>query len=309
MIMSKMFAFGCSFTGYKWPTWADILGCEYSYYENWGRSGAGNQYIFNCLIEAATHISKDDHVYIMWSTVVREDRWRDGKWHTVGNIYNQDTYDDGYVKYVDPTGNFIRDCYLIRAARLLLESIGCKYTFMSMMPLNKFDELEQQSFIDKMRDELIIRSTKQKYAYEFKHMKPSVFETVYNSNWGSRKKDLITEPLIDSSLEKWNTIKGSDWPTWELMISMHIPRISASIMDEICSMYGAPNWNTFINEKMYILENIDHHPTPILHLEYLQKVLDFKISDSTIKKVHTAHDALLVGKKYWGEFKKNKKNI
>ena len=307
--MSKMFAFGCSFTAYGWPTWADILGSEYGYYENWGHSGAGNQYIFNSLIEASTHISKDDHVYIMWSTVVREDRWRGGKWHTPGSIYKQTIYDDGYVKYVDPTGNFIRDCYLIRAARMVLENIGCKYTFMSMMPLDQFKEHPDQSFIDKMRDELKIRSTKRKYAYEFKVMKPSVFETVYSSNWDSRKKDLVSKQLMDASVEKWNTIKGSDWPTWKSMITMNIPTVTASMMDEICSMYGAPNWNTFINEKMYVLESIDQHPTPILHLEYLQKVLDVKLSDATIQKVLQSNTNLHAGLDCWRGFKKNTKNI
>ena len=50
--MSRLFTFGCSFTSYHWPTWADILGREYDYFENWGRSGGSNQFIFNSLIEA-----------------------------------------------------------------------------------------------------------------------------------------------------------------------------------------------------------------------------------------------------------------
>ena len=311
--MIKMFAFGCSFTDYTWPTWADILGVEYGYYENWGKCGAGNQYIFNSLIEASNHISKNDHVYIMWTTVVREDRWRAGRWWTPGSIYNQNIYDDGYVKYVDPTGNFIRDCYLIRAARIILEKIGCKYTFMSMMPLDQFKEYSHQSFLDNMRNELRIRSNKRKYAYEFKSMKPSVFETVFNSRWLTRKKDLFTRQSLDSldlSFEKWKTVKGADWPTWESMITMNLPHIPAFIMDEICSMYDAPDWNTFINEKMYISVDVDQHPTPILHLEYLQKVLDVKLSDATIQKVHQSNTNLHAGLDCWHGFNnKHKKNI
>lgn len=35
--MTRLFTFGCSFTKFFWPTWADILGQEFDYYENWGR--------------------------------------------------------------------------------------------------------------------------------------------------------------------------------------------------------------------------------------------------------------------------------
>ena len=42
----RLIVFGCSFTDYAWPTWADIiaydLGCEY---ENWAQGGGGNQQI------------------------------------------------------------------------------------------------------------------------------------------------------------------------------------------------------------------------------------------------------------------------
>ena len=46
----RIFAFGCSLTQYFYPTWADILIHHYksegtTIGENWGRSGAGNQYI------------------------------------------------------------------------------------------------------------------------------------------------------------------------------------------------------------------------------------------------------------------------
>ncbi len=40
----RLITFGCSFTDYSWPTWADIiardLDCEY---ENWAIGGGGNQ--------------------------------------------------------------------------------------------------------------------------------------------------------------------------------------------------------------------------------------------------------------------------
>jgi len=49
--MSRLFAFGCSFTNYSWSTWADCLAPEFDYFENWGQSGAGNDFIFNSVME------------------------------------------------------------------------------------------------------------------------------------------------------------------------------------------------------------------------------------------------------------------
>ena len=50
----NLYTFGCSMTSYSWPTWADILGKEFDYYENWGRGSAGNLYIFESVIECLT---------------------------------------------------------------------------------------------------------------------------------------------------------------------------------------------------------------------------------------------------------------
>ena len=47
MKFKRAFVFGCSFTQYYWPTWADILGREFNKFENWGQCGGGNQFIFN----------------------------------------------------------------------------------------------------------------------------------------------------------------------------------------------------------------------------------------------------------------------
>ena len=70
----RLFTFGCSFTKYIWPTWADILGREYKEFYNYGMSGGGNLFIFDSLIEAiAKHnINKDDTVIIIWTNVTRD---------------------------------------------------------------------------------------------------------------------------------------------------------------------------------------------------------------------------------------------
>ena len=58
----RTFAFGCSLTQYFYHTWADILIHHYKQEgatvgENWGRSGAGNQYISTRLLRHIPNIS------------------------------------------------------------------------------------------------------------------------------------------------------------------------------------------------------------------------------------------------------------
>ena len=45
-----LYTFGCSFTKYVWPTWADLLLSQVDG-ENWGMCGGGNKFIFETLME------------------------------------------------------------------------------------------------------------------------------------------------------------------------------------------------------------------------------------------------------------------
>jgi len=48
----RFFAFGCSFTQYHWPTWANIISKEFKESYNYGQVGAGNFFIYQSLMEA-----------------------------------------------------------------------------------------------------------------------------------------------------------------------------------------------------------------------------------------------------------------
>tara|TARA_E500000318_G_scaffold63037_1_gene58357 strand:- start:882 stop:1571 length:690 start_codon:yes stop_codon:yes gene_type:complete len=73
----RLFTIGCSFTKYKWKTWADHLGEYYTEYYNFGRPGAGNKYIMTELTEKILQydINSNDRVAICWSSMTREDRY------------------------------------------------------------------------------------------------------------------------------------------------------------------------------------------------------------------------------------------
>ena len=68
---NRFFAFGCSFTLYKWPTWADYLyaGGIAETYENWALPGGSNDFIFHSLIECDSlrGITSEDLVIFGWS--------------------------------------------------------------------------------------------------------------------------------------------------------------------------------------------------------------------------------------------------
>ena len=248
--MSRLFTFGCSFTSYKWPTWADILGKEFSYYENWGRSGAGNHYIFNALNEciARNAITTTDTVIVMWTNVMREDRYINHLWNTPGNIYTQNMYDSQFIKkFVDTRGCLIRDLAFIQSSKLILDFIGCKYIFTSMVPI----DTPNQYFDTKIKDDNDVLLC---YNTTIKHIRPSVFESIFNSNWNSRpyySKDCQDEKL------RWSSVAGISWPKFEDYI-LNI-QINSTIKKEI--------------DTMFKLHRSDFHPTPLEHLEYINKII------------------------------------
>jgi hypothetical protein len=133
--MSRLFAFGCSFTNYRWSTWADCLAPEFDYFENWGQSGAGNHYIFNSIMEADQrhHFGAGDTVVVCWTNVMREDRYTD-RWQTLGNITTCPIYNPEYVRdAITERGCLIRDIALIKVtANFLHNCTGVTAKFLSM---------------------------------------------------------------------------------------------------------------------------------------------------------------------------------
>jgi len=138
----RVFAFGCSMTQYGWPTWADIYGSVAENFYNYGRSGAGNQFIANQLVEATLryNIGEGDKVILMWSTESRIDSYKNDGWRTPGNIYNQDEYSDDIVNLFCPRGWHIRDFATIKMTEEFLKNLGCEYFIGAMQKFTEVDE-------------------------------------------------------------------------------------------------------------------------------------------------------------------------
>jgi hypothetical protein len=131
----RFFAFGCSFTNYKWPTWADIIGKDIELYVNWGQLGAGNYFIFNSIIEADAryNFTKDDLIIIFWSIKEREDRYVGNKWEHTSPYNVESKYGREWASnyYFDNRNYLIRDLSLIKATQTILSSKHCDWANLS----------------------------------------------------------------------------------------------------------------------------------------------------------------------------------
>lgn len=132
--MSRLFTFGCSFTNYRWSTWADCLAPEFDEFYNWGQSGGGNNFILNSVMEADQQhkFSTNDTIIVCWTDVMREDQYTN-KWQTLGNIIDNKIYTKEYVARLTERGALIKNLAYIKSTKVFLESkSNLSWKFMSM---------------------------------------------------------------------------------------------------------------------------------------------------------------------------------
>ena len=149
----RLITIGCSFTRYKWATWADLLAAELSpdaEFINQGQSGAGNLYIAVNLNQYMNklNLGHEDLVVIMWSTFYREDRYMYKQWITPGNIFTQNQIDMDFVeKHCDVRGMMLRDLSIIDSTMRMLQHQD--FDSVGLMGVN----IDQQSMYAGISDE------------------------------------------------------------------------------------------------------------------------------------------------------------
>ena len=188
--MKRLFTFGCSFTNYRWSTWADCLAPEFDYFENWGQSGGGNHYIFNSVMEAdQRHLfSNDDTVIVCWTTPTREDRYVNGRWHTLGNMFSCPIYNTEYLaNHIDERGLLIQTLAYIKATKMLLQNKPGTWQFLSVEQFNSLNIY--QDVVDNI---------------------PSYQETLFKNGWPDHRGDPHPSPMqhlefLDTVLPGWVT--------------------------------------------------------------------------------------------------------
>lgn len=268
---TRLFTFGCSFTRYKWPTWADIMAQEFDDFENWGKPGMGNHFILYSLIECINRrkLTKFDTVAIMWTGVAREDYYANNHWLSGGNMFESPKYlnlDRHQIeKFIDMNGLLIKNFSIIDAVKKILDSIGCKYYFLSMTPLEGVYDL-----IGRIKEKLnlfnFFTSTdsqiKQLYSETLNIIHKSVFEIIYNYNWNYNTIDYDVEQFIIDNENQYNIMKGTSWPDSfrECFAKRNLIK-DKFIKNEI---------DIFFNSISRIVR--DPHPKPLEHFEYLEKL-------------------------------------
>lgn len=197
--MGRLFTYGCSFTRYLWPTWADILH-QVMPGENWALSGGGNKFIFESLIESlVTHnINNQDTIIIMWSSWAREDRYSTGGWKLAGNVYNNHLYDKNFLQnHWSDEGAIYDSLNWICAAHKLLTSMGCNYYITSAWPLFQVKEWEANPFL-------------QDIVNPEKYQKYFDFLNAYNSRTIT---DNLFQPKYKTQEILWKKVEWTDQPS------------------------------------------------------------------------------------------------
>jgi len=175
----RFFAFGCSYTCYLWPTWADIISKEMpnAEYINFGKPGAGNLLISARIAEANNrfNFTETDLVMVMFSSYSREDRWVEealgiNGWLAKGNVYLNGVYSKDWIRtFASERGYLIRDAALLDLSVHYLESLPCKSVFMKTTPIVLNSEPMQSDAVEPFDITSIYKDTLDK-------IKPSIYE-------------------------------------------------------------------------------------------------------------------------------------
>lgn len=242
--MKRIFTFGCSFTSWAWPTWADILIHEYKQrgFEgyNFGRCGAGNQYIFINLIEADRRykFTENDIVIVEWTTMQREDRFANNRWITPGNIYTQSIYTDDFInKWADPVHYVMRDCALISTVKKVYSLRKVNYIDLSMSAFKYLDSADFSLKFDEVDTVLDF------YGEDIKPTLPPMMEYLglHNREQENRSRRPVTY---------WDHDKATLGPEWHPTPAEHYDYLSKYILPELKETLSdntvqfLENWNT-----------------------------------------------------------------
>lgn len=195
--VKRIFTFGCSFTHYFWSTWPEIIAYDLDIpLYNFGKSGAGNQYIANSIVQANImhNFNEDDLIIVSWTSVCREDRWRKNDWVNSGNIYTQDFFDKKFIKeWADPVGYMLRDFATINLVHNLLKSIKCQYHLLAMCDIHLQMDQGNGHSLD-LLDNNKHRDICKLYQKDLTAIMPSFFKVLWNN-------DVYLNKLIPDKLE------------------------------------------------------------------------------------------------------------
>lgn len=244
--MDRLFTFGCSFTNWNWPTWADILSKEFSYYSNWGYAGLGNRAIAERVAEANTvyNFDENDLVVVQWTSHIRNDYARTdrkdptgGMWQTRGAVIspaNLSVYDNSWFeRFWDEKAYYLHTLNNISLTQGFLNGTGCQWYMTSATDLTEIEFSSESTAPDRDR-----KSVWQLDPSMLPYRK-TIWED-YQEHW--------LPPLAE---EKWNT-PDLDW----LFVKDLSDQQRSYVPD---SQFRNGMW-------------VEPHLTPRQHANYLEKI-------------------------------------
>ena len=250
----RLFTFGCSMTKYYYPTWADIIGREWEIFENWGRAGGGNHFIFNSVIEcnARNKFTCDDTVMVLWSGLARIDAYQFNKW-----VHLHHKYPDHHEYASCPDGYEIISYAYMSAIEQLLDKIGCNYHVMC------WSECDTQGPAGKVYKSTIDRLKSVKFSPNRQPYKISPY-IEFQNYWG----------------ELYHQLAGPDWPSMEKIYNNDFANYPKFIVGEVQEFLQRVKKD---KKWMLVWEGVDAHPSPVQHLDMVHKYFpDIVVSDKTV---------------------------
>jgi len=258
--VNRLFTIGCSFTAYHYPTWADIAGTAFDYFENWGKPNSGNNYILNSLIELDLRhkLTSEDTVYIMWSGIARQDYYVINEWLSEHNTFKQ-------VGFSDIRGYEILNYAWFASAQHILDRLGVTWRMFG------WQHWDAESNIQEL------------YA--------PVLAKIDSIDFKKTRTYPYSEP-IDSKL-LYQRLSGPDWPSHDDIIKS---RYTANkvIQTEIDKFLVARE-----NLKQTEYTEPETHPSPASYLQFVEsKLSNLTLSRETREYITSIDECLYENKPY-----------
>lgn len=247
----RLFTFGCSMTKYSYPTWADIIGSTWDYYENWGKPSAGNEFIFNSIIECdiRNQFTSNDTILIMWSGIARIDYYMN-QWKSVKDRFP--TIDDELIPSID--GYEMKSYAYISAIDNLLTNKGVDYELIS------WQSYDTDGIVGNLYKDVLDT---------IKYIEFDRTDVRYRNPWC---KQFTTERLYER-------LRGEDWPLLEYLIDGSYKKTcDRTMIKEVNGFFKDLN-SYDLSQDEYIN---DGHPLPSSHLAMVEEYFPYlPISDET----------------------------
>jgi hypothetical protein len=274
MTNSRLFTFGCSFTRYHYPTWADIVGKNFLEFQNWGRAGAGNNFILNSLNECdlRNNIGTNDTVIIMWSGLSRIDYYQINDWSHLHNQYF-DLKSTEYP-YSCPQGYEMLSYAWMASAVHILNQIGCKWKMF------QFIQPETDSDAVALYNPLL--------------------RNIVHAPFAANPQPYTLSPRSRIQVDDlFHRLRGKDWPGLESILDGSFKSLPLNdfIKNECKEFLTAIKKDRRMSAGMF--NELDRHPSPNTHLKWVEKNLsEYPIDENTKQWVSHIDDCLLSKKDY-----------